>query len=285
MDRLLGASSHGPGALALQINEGNAKLVRLPDAPAAESVSSKTIEVNLEADGKATIDLRAEVTGVSAPGFRERYHATSTRKARLQEDLSQEVPGLEVAAVEANDLLNLEEKVSPRVRGKSSIVGKREGDRLSLGVGPRESMVRDYGSALAALDGFQVARPLDHRTSLEGEAAAGHEGGRPAGGQSGTTPFGSYRLRVEQTGNVVSVSTTVTLDKSRIKASEYGAFRTFCRERRLRARSTARARPMTFRAASPLAPPAARSCRAASCSTSPFCDARRATAPGLMAWR
>ena len=216
------------GALALQINEGNAKLVRLPDAPAAESVSSKTIEVNLEADGKATIDLRAEVTGVSAPGFRERYHATSTRKARLQEDLSQEVPGLEIAAVEANDLLNLEEKVSLRVRGKSSIVGKREGDRLSLAVGPRESMVRDYAALSRRSTDLRLRARSTTEQAWKVKLPPGMKVADLPAAQSGTTPFGSYRLRVEQTGNVVSVSTTVTLDKSRIKASEYGAFRAFC---------------------------------------------------------
>src|SRR4029077_19631972 len=54
------------GALALQINEGAAKLVHLPDPPASASVSSHRIDATLAGDGNALLDWRVEVSGVSA---------------------------------------------------------------------------------------------------------------------------------------------------------------------------------------------------------------------------
>ena len=46
--------------------------------------------------------------------------------------------------------------------------------------------------------------------------------------QSGTTPFGSYRLEVDDAAPKVRVKTTITIAKTRILAAEYPAFRAFC---------------------------------------------------------
>ncbi|RYG66123.1 DUF3857 domain-containing protein, partial [bacterium] len=86
------------GALALQINEGNPKLVHLPDPPASESVQSRRIEATVASDGSAQLDWRGEISGVSAAGWRSRYHAPTQRKARVQEDLANDFAGLELAS-------------------------------------------------------------------------------------------------------------------------------------------------------------------------------------------
>jgi cellulose synthase operon protein C len=216
------------GAVALQINEGKAKLVRLPDPPASESVTLRALDIAVEPDGKAQVDFKAEVSGVSAPSWRERYHAASTRKARIQEDLAGELSGFEVASVEANDLENIEQKVSIRVRGKAPQLARREGDGLSMPVGPRESMVREYAP--------QSRRRLDLRLRAKTTTEQEWKVKLPAGMRivqtptptEGATPYGSYRLTVEAKGNAVRVHTKITLDKTRILAAEYGAFRAFC---------------------------------------------------------
>jgi hypothetical protein len=43
-------------------------------------------------------------------------------------------------------------------------------------------------------------------------------------------PYGSYRVDVESTGNAIRVHTMVALTKTRIAASEYQAFRSWCEE-------------------------------------------------------
>src|SRR5689334_7965944 len=96
------------GALALQINEGKPKLVHLPDPKATESVASKRVEATVNLDGSAQIDWKVSVTGASASSWRQRYHAKATQQQRVQEDLANELPGLDVQNVVANDLDDIE---------------------------------------------------------------------------------------------------------------------------------------------------------------------------------
>lgn len=49
-----------------------------------------------------------------------------------------------------------------------------------------------------------------------------------AGWERHETPFGSFKVEVENAGNEVRVKTSVTLSKTRIRASEYSEFRAFC---------------------------------------------------------
>lgn len=216
------------GSMALQINEGKAKLVRLPDPLASESVTSRNLDVTLDSEGKGELDFRAEVSGVSAPGWRERYHAESTRKARIQEDLAGEVSGLEVTSVETGNLEDVEQKVSVHVRGKAPQIAKREGDRLSLAVGPREAMVREYAALSRRRQDVRLRAKTTQETDWNIKLAPGMKVMAAPNAGQGSTPFGSYKVTVDVDAQRVHVHTTVTLDKTRVVAAEYPAFRTFC---------------------------------------------------------
>ena len=216
------------GALALQINEGKAKLVRLPDPPASESVLARTTEVTLDDAGKARVDFRAEVSGVSASGWRERYHADATRKARVQEDLAGELGGLEVESVDTGNLEDIEQKVVVKVRGKAPQIGKREGDRLSLPVGPRESLVRDYAALSRRKNDIRLRAKTTQEHDWTLKLAPNMTIATAPSAAEGKTAFGSYKVTVDTTDKTVRVRTTITLDKSRITAAEYPAFRGFC---------------------------------------------------------
>ncbi len=216
------------GALALQINEGKAKLVRLPDPPASESVLARTTEVSLDDAGKAHVDFRAEVSGVSASGWRERYHADATRKARVQEDLAGELGGLEVESVDTGNLEDIEQKVVVKVRGKAPQIGKREGDRLSLPVGPRESLVRDYAALSRRKNDIRLRAKTTQEHDWTLKLAPNMTIATAPSAAEGKTAFGSYKVTVDTTDKTVRVRTTITLDKSRITAAEYPAFRGFC---------------------------------------------------------
>jgi uncharacterized protein DUF3858 len=213
------------GAVALQVNEGNAKLVRLPDAPAGESVSSHRVEATLSADGAATIDWRADVSGVEASEWRVRFHADATRKARVQQMIAGILPGSEVTAIEAGNLEDVEQKVSMRVKGKVPQFARAEGDVLTVPLGRKEHMVRDY----AAL----TARKLDVRMYAQWTQDDEWTVRLPPGAKmrsapqasKGSSPFGSYAVEVESGGSTLRLKTSVTLAKTRITVSEYPAFR------------------------------------------------------------
>ena len=218
------------GAVALQVNEGNAKLVRLPDPPAADSISAHKVEATLAADGAATIDWRADVSGFEASEWRVRFHADATRKARVQQMIAGILPGSEVTAIEAGNLEDVEQKVSMRVRGKVPQFARVEGDVLTVPLGRKEHMVRDY----AAL----TARKLDVRMFAQWTQDDDWTVRLPPGAKvksapqasKGSSPFGSYAVEVESGASTLRLKTSVTLAKTRITVSEYPAFREWCEQ-------------------------------------------------------
>jgi transglutaminase-like putative cysteine protease len=216
------------GALALQINEGHAKLVHLPDPPASESVSSRKLEATVLADGSALIDWNVDVTGVSASFWRQRYHADVSRTRRVQEDLGTDIPGLEVSQVNATDLEDVERNPSLRIRGKAREFARKEGDSLSAPTGPRDHMVRDFAPL--------SHRTLDVRLHAQSITATDWTLRLPQGAHVTSAPrpatvdgaFGRVTIEVEQGPSVIHVKTTEILGRTRVAASEYPAFRAWC---------------------------------------------------------
>jgi tetratricopeptide (TPR) repeat protein len=216
------------GAFSLQINEGHAKLVHLPDAPASESVTSRKLEVIVAADGSAQIDALLTVTGANASGYRQRYHSDVSRKQRITEDLAGDFAGLEVTTVDAPDIDNVEEKVALHVRAKARNLTRKEGDSMSIPLGPREHMVHDF----APLSQRRLDIRLPAMTTTENDWTVrlppGMHVNRVPQASDVRSPFGDVRVEVEQFSSTVHVKTTVRMDRSRISATEYPALRAWC---------------------------------------------------------
>src|SRR5262249_43405311 len=111
------------GAVAVQINEGKPKLVRLPQPPPEASITKRKIDLVLAPDGVAQVNLDVSVSGAYAPEWRQRYLAEGTRRERAQRDLGGELGALEIAAgkggLEVSDLNDEELPVKIRARGKA----------------------------------------------------------------------------------------------------------------------------------------------------------------------
>ncbi len=218
------------GALAIQINEGKPKLVHLPDPPASESLAKKRVEAAVAVDGSAAIDWSVEVTGASASSWRQRYHAKATQKQRVQEDLANELPGLEVANVSANDLDDIERKVEIRAKGRAPSFARKDGDLRTVAVGAREHMVRTYAPLSSRKSDVRIFALSSQENETVVKLPQGAKiVGAPRAAE-GTSPFGSFKVETETNGTTVRVKTTVALAKSRIRAHEYPAFRAFCEQ-------------------------------------------------------
>ncbi|MBL0195461.1 MAG: DUF3857 domain-containing protein [Myxococcales bacterium] len=218
------------GALGLRIHEGKPVLVHLPEPPPEESVTSRKVEATLAADGSAQLEWRADVTGVHAGSWRGRYNSLSTQKKRVQEDLANEFPGLELAQVTANDLEKIEEPVAVRARGKVSQLARKDGNTMTVSAGPREHMVREYATLSARKRDLRIFALTADETETTLHLPAGAKiTGQPRAAR-GDAPFGSYQVEVEISGARVRTKTRVALKKSRIAAAEYPAFRAFCEE-------------------------------------------------------
>jgi tetratricopeptide (TPR) repeat protein len=219
------------GAIALLVNEGNAKLVHLPDPPAADSISVNKLDATLAADGGARLDWRADVSGVEAAEWRVRFHAEATRRQRVQQLFASLLPGSVVASVDAGNLEDVEQRVSLRVRGSAPEFARTASDEtLLVPLGRREHMVRDY-APLATRQ--QDVRLYAQWTQEDDWTIRLPPGARLRGlpsSSSASGPFGSYSVQVESTGSSFHVRTVVTLAKTRIAAAEYAGFRSWCEE-------------------------------------------------------
>lgn len=218
------------GALALQVNEGKPKLVHLPEPKPSDSVASKRIEAAVAPDGSATIDWKVAISGANASSWRQRYHAKATQKQRVQEDLANELPGLDVQAVESSDLDDIERNVEIHAKAKAPTFARKDGETRTVAVGAREFMVRSY----ASLSGRRRDLRIPALTTQENETVIKlPQGAKVLGApraSEGKSPFGNFKVETETAGSTVRVKTTVALAKSRITASEYPAFRAFCEQ-------------------------------------------------------
>jgi transglutaminase-like putative cysteine protease len=218
------------GALALQVNEGNAKLIHLPDPPASASVSTNKVDATLSPDSAAQLDWRADIGGVEAAEWRVRFHADATRNRRVQDLLASILPGTEVTTVDASNLEDVEQRVTMHARGRAPRFARIEGDALNVPLGRPEHMVRDYAPL--------TSRRLDVRTFAQWTMQDDWTVHLPAGAKirssptssKGSSPFGAYSVEVETGGGSIHVKTNVTLSKTRISVAEYPAFRAFCEE-------------------------------------------------------
>jgi hypothetical protein len=193
------------GSLALQINEGKPKLVRLPDPPANESIISRKFDATVSADGSAVLEWSPEVSGAFASTYRQRYHAESSRKTRVQEDIASEYPGFELTQLAPANLEDIE----------------------TVPAGPSEYLVREFASLTARKTDVRLGPKHQRNTDWTLRLPPGAKITSVPKEQSGTTPFGSFKVTVETKGQVVHARTEVSIDVSRVPAANYPAFRAF----------------------------------------------------------
>lgn len=222
------------GALALQINEGNPKLVRLPDPPASASVTTRRIRADLSGAkpdlGKSVIpvEFSADVSGVNAPAWRRRYRSVSAQKDRIKEDLGGDLPGFEPKTVKANDLTKIEENVHVEAQGSVSSLARREGNTYSVPAGPREYLVRDLAPLSVRKRDVKIPARASQITEWTVKLPAGAKVTRLPETLDEKSKFGAASVQVRQDGQSVTVRTQIAIDVPRVVAADYAAFRAFC---------------------------------------------------------
>jgi hypothetical protein len=210
------------------VNEGKPKLVHLPDPAASASVTSKKVEAVIGDGGSAQLDWKTEVTGVSASSWRARYHAEATRKQRIQEDLGGEFAGLELASLDAGNLEDLEAAVSVHVKGKVSQFARNDGETLSVPVGPKEHMVREFAALSSRKQDLRLYAQSTTQNDWTVKLPASMKVMSAPKSDDVESPFGKLSIKTETNGGTVHVTSTLTVTKMRIPAAEYGAFRAWC---------------------------------------------------------
>ncbi|WP_437620779.1 DUF3857 domain-containing protein [Sorangium sp. So ce1151] len=220
------------GAMALQINEGKPKLVRLPEPAPEASVVHRTVDIAVGADGSAQLGVDIQVAGAFAPEWRTRYMAEGTRRDRAGRDLAADFGTVELvpgrAGVEVNDLEDIEQAVKLRARGKAVALARKEGDSLSIPAVPTQRLATEFASLSTRTRDVIIPALTTRQDEWSIRVPQGWRVTRAPLPQDLDTPFGKFSISVEQSAGKVVVRSQISLTKSRIKPSEYMAFRTFC---------------------------------------------------------
>jgi tetratricopeptide (TPR) repeat protein len=220
-------------ALALQINQGNAKLVHLPKNDPKQNLVRRVVRARLDREGGAQLDLDYHVQGTSAPAMRLLFHAESTLRERVQTTLvGKQFPGFELApgaaGVKTNDLEDLDQPVDIRVRGNAPSFARREGDQLSMAVTASRRLTPAYASLPRRRHDVRLlANPAIFDTFVV-HLAPGMKVTALPPEQSLTTPFGSFSITVEQKALEVTVKSHLEITTTRVTPDQYAQWQAFC---------------------------------------------------------
>jgi cellulose synthase operon protein C len=219
-------------AQAILVNQGDAKVVRLPAPDPEKNVVTREVSASLDKSGDARLDIRYETRGVEAANWRRRYEAEATRRERLTAHLGSEFSGFEIdkgpGAIRTGDLQNFDTPVTVEVTGRASGYARREGQQLSLPVTVDARLTPAFASLSRRKQDVRIlafsTRDDTYRIKL------------PLGSKVISTPpsvreeteFGGYSISVEQKPGEVVVKSRLVVKADRIKPNQYPAWKKFC---------------------------------------------------------
>lgn len=210
------------GALTLLVDPESVELRVAPYLSADDVRRERTLDIQLAADGSATVRGDERVTGSRAGMYRTRYQAPATRRERLQAALAGRFAGIEITE-ESFEELDPSEPVRFTYEATVPQLAARAGSELRVAPGGgriqglARTPTRRHPLMLGPPETF-VERRVVHVPSGHAVAAV------PTGGQA-ESPFGSVAVRYERQGDTVTIETTVSLLKPRISPQEYPRFR------------------------------------------------------------
>ena len=220
------------GALAVRVNQGDAKVVTLPDSDPTRDVVERKVVATLARDGSAGLTVDAEVRGVGAPEWRARYHAESTRRDRLLNDLGSAFPGFALqpgpGAISTNDLENLEQPVRLTIKGSAANFARREDQRLSVAATTGFRLAPTYAAEAQRSQPVRILGFSTIRDTFVVKLPPGSKVDTAPPEAQGDTRFGSYSLKVREQNDRVVVESHLALKVSRIEPADYAAWRDFC---------------------------------------------------------
>jgi cellulose synthase operon protein C len=220
------------GSVGLRIHKGSGTWVRLPRAKAAES--SQLLELKMRLDrrtGKLRFAGDWTVKGASAPRWRRRFLTASTQRQRAKAQLASLFGPVRLAAGKGGlSLLNLKDNEQPlrlRLKGTAKALADKAG--WSVPMGTALDMVARYAARPSRRHPLLVGAQRELRQVMRLALPANKKVLSTPRSMRLDTPLASFRIDVERGDREVVVTRSLALRKGRIEASEYPAWRRFCR--------------------------------------------------------
>jgi tetratricopeptide (TPR) repeat protein len=216
------------GALAIQINGGNAKVVRLPQNDPRSNVRKRDVVATLNSDGSALLSVAYEAKGTGTAEWRQRYQAQATFKERVTQDLASELGGFQLSSAKAQDLEDFDKPALITVQGTAPQLARKEGQELSLAVTPSLRLTPRYASQSRRRLPIRIPAFSTIEHSFTVKVPKGMKVTTAPLATSGQSEFGSYQVEVTEQGSQVVVRSSLSLPVRTIQPDQYAAWQAFC---------------------------------------------------------
>jgi len=260
MDELPGQDQ---GVMVLRVGPRGSHLDQTPVLPATRNRAVRRWDVALNADGSADVRERLTLTGQAAPEWREHYQTKGERSDRYGKALSARNPGAQLLSV---DMPGIEDRNRPvTVVSHATIPGLAEqtADKaLRLTLGTHEvDLARTYARLSERKSPLVLGYPWQHDEEIVYQFPPRFEVTHLPASRRIDSPFGHFDLQVRQQGpanvaqngskngsknatatptaaakggapgaTTVVVTGDLDIERDRVSAAEYPAFRRFLAE-------------------------------------------------------
>ena len=219
--------SEDRGATVLVLNPGSAPtFAAIPDSRPEDNQVDAEYRLVMGSDGSAKVTGTSRVSGVQAPGHRLAFQAQSDRRSALEQSLSSTFPGMRVESVEVSDPSRIEGDVSLTFHLSVPRLARVDGNGLSLRpFGQRAPWTERYAPLSVREHDLLLGQPFEAHLRMRYALPKGLSPGDLPSAQAEETPFGSYRISIEEEGGDLVAESVVRIKVSRIRAADYPAFR------------------------------------------------------------
>jgi cellulose synthase operon protein C len=219
------------GVMVLRVSPTNVTLAETPVLPAAANRGARTWKVDVDGEGGARIAETLTLTGQAAPEWRSHYQTPGERQERFAKVWSGRYPGARVDKLEFEGIEDRNHPVTVRSEVQVPRIGEvRAGHELFLPVTARDAdFVRSYARLSRRRYELQIAYPWQHEETLTFRIPEGWRVTRQPAARHDHSGFGRFDLDVSlaEDGRSLQVRSLIQVDKNRISAEEYPAFRKF----------------------------------------------------------
>jgi tetratricopeptide (TPR) repeat protein/transglutaminase-like putative cysteine protease len=226
--------SQDQGVMVLRVGWGKTTLARTPVLPASANRALRVWKVALAADGSARVDETVNVKGQAAQEWRAHYQTPGERRERYAKVWNSRHTG---AQLESVDMAGVEDRNQPVVVWARAMVPHlaqpNQRGEFHLPSSSRETdLTQTYARLGARRWPLVLGFPWQHEEELEYRLPDGFRLLRAPTARKLKCAFGTFDLQVEVSsdGRAIKVRSSLSVERDRIAASEYGEFRAFVRD-------------------------------------------------------
>ena len=234
MDELPGQDQ---GVMVLRVGPHGSHLDQTPVLPAARNRAVRRWDVAMKADGSADVREKLTLTGQAAPEWREHYQTKGERADRYGKALSARNPGARLLSVDMPGIEDRNRPVTVLSHATIPALAERTADKaLRLAMGTHEiDLARTYARLSDRDSPLVLGYPWQHQEQIAYQLPPRFAVTHLPTSRRIDSPFGHFDLRVQELdGSAGSPTVVVTgaldVERDRISAAEYPAFRRFLAE-------------------------------------------------------